>query len=1172
MADDIIGSLGIQIEADASDLPGQYDAAVSASENAAERIASAFESVVGIGEALAITEGLKEFGQEALTAYGTVQSVTIGLTQLTKSASEANEIIEQIKNVAATEPFAFPDLAPTVQKMVALGVSVEQIPKVLQAAADAAAATGNSFDAVAGSIDRMSLSGTVSARSLVQLGVSTEDLGKVMGVTAGEVKTAFAALDQSERIDVLTQALAKFAGAAEAQAQGIAGQWQIFQNKFEEVMVGVGQAIAPAAGALLNFASDVLHTTQVVVDAFNELPEPIKEVAGALALAVAAIVPLTAAAGTLGLGIVGVRAAIEPLNEVLVALGLRSEEAAVAQEAQAASAKTLAVAEGEAAVASEEAGVAAGAAAEGGITALGLAGSAAAGGLAALVGFKLGEWAYNQIPGVKQLADDLNTTAMVIIPGYQAALEKLTKGHFFTGQDEEGLSEAIIHLQDQLRSLNVTVDQGTMTDEKYYDALVQARNAHKDLDDSVSGTEAALDALEKKSDELQASVSRASAILALAREEYNAGEISLTTLQAAVKAYDDAVKKAAEGNKDYQSTLAGLTEAYSKQADIIATLQNTKDQLLAIEGRSVEQDAILVEVENKLAAAYKAHGDALANLPKAYDGLVTSADQFAKKERDVGDAVGYAKSVLDQAIATNDGSAASQRVVTDALNQYVDKLKASGAAMTDQITINVHGVDVITTLGNAIETIKKSQGDWNTVTVNGVQVLKDHTTAATNAVPAVNALSASHAQLAVDVSKALNYFSPLANGINEVASAASQALNYTDPLAASEKNLGAAADGSVGYQSNLANAITKVGDAAKSTTGALKGVGDSFATTVGDTEAAGKAFQATTAAVDGLSTALQFLAIYAAPAMAALSGTGSAHDTVNSHFVSALDQVSQLQQQQAQAQTGGAALQQQLQQEINTWFDAQQKQATALAANTTATNTNVAAVNSKTTATTQAASATDSLTLATGDLSTVANGVTSAIANTTTAQQSFVDGLGNVYNSYQALVDAIRNNPLLAGPAVSQSGSGVSGSGPSAAPGQAFKDALGNVYSSYADLQAAIAKNPLLAGAAQSSGPLQNITPASGGTNQTFTVGGRQVSMSEYLDSLGSSGGFSGGASAGTSPTGPGFGLPSSNLSNQSGAAIVVNLHYPQFNTQQQAQQVISQVVQQLRTSAGLKL
>jgi hypothetical protein len=224
-------------------------------ESGAHQFMELAEAAAELGGITLGAEGLKEFAIEAISAYATVESVTVGLTQLTKSASEANEIIEEVKNLAATEPFAFPEIAPTIQRMVALGVSAKQIPGVMQAVANASAATGVQFSAVAQSFDRMALSGTVSSRSLVQLGISTADVGKAMGVAEDQVKTAFAALDQSERIDVLTAALEKFAGAAVAQADTVAGRWQILKNQWEEVMVTMGEASAPVVKALETLGS-----------------------------------------------------------------------------------------------------------------------------------------------------------------------------------------------------------------------------------------------------------------------------------------------------------------------------------------------------------------------------------------------------------------------------------------------------------------------------------------------------------------------------------------------------------------------------------------------------------------------------------------------------------------------------------------------------------------------------------------------------------------------------------------------------------------------------------------------------------------------------------------------------------------------------------------------------
>ena len=53
----------------------------------------------------------------------------------------------------------------------------------------------------------MVMSGNAGARQLTQLGISTEDLGRAMGVSADEATKMFKTLSQEERLRVLTQAM-----------------------------------------------------------------------------------------------------------------------------------------------------------------------------------------------------------------------------------------------------------------------------------------------------------------------------------------------------------------------------------------------------------------------------------------------------------------------------------------------------------------------------------------------------------------------------------------------------------------------------------------------------------------------------------------------------------------------------------------------------------------------------------------------------------------------------------------------------------------------------------------------------------------------------------------------------------------------------------------------------
>ncbi len=1016
MADDIIGSLGVQIEADASDLKGQYDEAVRESEAAAERIAGAFESLVGIGEALAITEGLKEFGQEALNAYGTVQSVTVAITNLTGSATAAGEAIEAVKQIAATQPFAFPELAPTAQRMIALGVEVERLPLVLQTAANAASATGNSIDAVANSIERMALSGNAGARQLVQLGLNTEQLAKVMGVTADEVKKAFAAMDESARLDVLTTALQKFAGAAAAQADTVKGAWQILQNKFEEVMVGVGAALEPAVKDIIAFGTVAVEYAQRAIDAFNSLPEPVKEFAGAAALATASLAPLTVAVGTLGLGITGIAAAMGPLKELF---GVFGTEAA-----------TAAVAEGE--VATEAAAVAEGVGAAG----LAMGGLEVAIGLVggALAGLQLKD----QVEQWKQIYTTLKENSDVFF-GLEKDIAAVARALVDATGNALGFQGAWAHVVAEIKA--------TPIQDFLAGPLADANNALKVLNVTLQATAGYLPAAD-----------------AMAKQ------ISGT--------FQTMADKSAAANPLIAATFKAFEDGKKHVADATAAVEDW--------------------------------WKAVDKLPKAYEGLITSADAFLAKERDVTVSVGYAKAALDSLMATNDGTAEHQRAVNDALTQYIDKLKASGALMTDQITINIRGVDVVTTLGNAIKMLKNEQGDWNTATQNGVSVLRDHTAAVNDTTSAVQAFNAA-APGAVANLDAISQAGQLATDTwNSLATAVGDALD----------KIGAGGQGGKG-----------IGIGGITAPGAEPKVGDI------------RVFENTPGTQYGLTidTWTQALIDNLHAAEAATKQYQQYTQQLIDSGVASGNTKSILQDLTKQSEQSGVSMS-----VLVSQFISHEKATTSLA---NATSGNASALATKTTATTTATNATNTLSNATTSLGTAAQNAASTVSNVTSAQQQFVDGLGNVYNSYQALVDAIRNNPLLSGPATSTTSNLISGPS-SFTPGPIAPEGI--------------------------TGTGANLVPNILATlpNGNVITGSPGQSLSDALKLLSSGvGSGAGGISALSQPAvvpvqGLGFG------SNQGTSGQVYNLtmNYPQFSSPQGAQKTMTDIVTMLRTVPGLKI
>lgn len=303
---------------------------VEASGEAESALGSIREQLLEFGEALAITEGMREFGVEALETFGEVEKASIALTALTGSAEGAEEALSGLKDLSISDALSFPSLVTAQVRMTAFGFTASQIPVVMQDVANAAAGTMGSFDAVSNAIDRMVISGAAGARQLARLGLSLTDLGNQMvGTTSGltfaadEAAKAFKALDVSDRIQVLTQALQKYQGVAEQTAKGISGQWQNLKTETEFAFEGIGKALAPVVTQLLDFAnSDVIPFLNDLIDDFNSLPTPAKDTAVALGLIVGALAPMAVALAGFGLLITGLTAALPALEGMLGTAGI----------------------------------------------------------------------------------------------------------------------------------------------------------------------------------------------------------------------------------------------------------------------------------------------------------------------------------------------------------------------------------------------------------------------------------------------------------------------------------------------------------------------------------------------------------------------------------------------------------------------------------------------------------------------------------------------------------------------------------------------------------------------------------------------------------------------------------------------------------------------------------
>jgi len=179
--------------------------------------------VAGIGLGL---EALKEFVTESLSLASAEQRAAISLTALTGSAKGAQETIEKLKELAMSDALSFPELLAADQRMTAFGLTLRLYQACCRLRLMQPGPLTTSIEAATNAMVRISSSGQVAARSLMQLGLTTTDLAKTMQISTDDIKGSFKALDQSERLEVLSVALQKFGGIAQQQAATIGGSWQ----------------------------------------------------------------------------------------------------------------------------------------------------------------------------------------------------------------------------------------------------------------------------------------------------------------------------------------------------------------------------------------------------------------------------------------------------------------------------------------------------------------------------------------------------------------------------------------------------------------------------------------------------------------------------------------------------------------------------------------------------------------------------------------------------------------------------------------------------------------------------------------------------------------------------------------------------------------------------------
>lgn len=276
------------------------------STDSAAQSTSSLDSALGAVAGAAAAAGLMEM-------VDTAGNISDSWNRLELTFGGVSESMKQSINSAAAETGRSGGaIRSYFNQMGIAGVTnTDLLSQSFQSLSGRAYQTGASIDTLQNVMQRMVLSGNVGARQLTQLGISTEDLGRAMGVTGDEASKAFKALSQEDRLRVLTQAM----GDGKAANEDYKNSWQGVKDQASAAMAGlIGAVGTPILQMLIPAMQTATRVVKMLSDGFKSLPQPLQAVIGGIGASIGVVTAFAGTIGVVGKVIGGLKDGIEVIR------------------------------------------------------------------------------------------------------------------------------------------------------------------------------------------------------------------------------------------------------------------------------------------------------------------------------------------------------------------------------------------------------------------------------------------------------------------------------------------------------------------------------------------------------------------------------------------------------------------------------------------------------------------------------------------------------------------------------------------------------------------------------------------------------------------------------------------------------------------------------------------
>ena len=282
----------------------------------------------------ALTGPIVALGTAAFSTASQLNAATLSFTTMMHSGEQAKEFLNDLRQFAAETPFEFGDLTRAAQRMMAFGFAAKDVIPMMTALGDAAGLLGGGpalIERMTVALGQMQAKGKVSAQEMAQLAESGigawKYLADAIGVSIPEaMKMAEkGTVDSGTAIKAILAGMTKDFGGGMAQfAQTVEGRFSTLKDNVTAALGDLGQKLLPIASNIIEtFLMPAADFLKKLIDGFIALPEPVQNLAIALAAVLAAAGPVIAAVGLLITGVMALAPLLGTagLTATLAALG-----------------------------------------------------------------------------------------------------------------------------------------------------------------------------------------------------------------------------------------------------------------------------------------------------------------------------------------------------------------------------------------------------------------------------------------------------------------------------------------------------------------------------------------------------------------------------------------------------------------------------------------------------------------------------------------------------------------------------------------------------------------------------------------------------------------------------------------------------------------------------------